>query len=79
VIPQAYNNVNVNVLLLIALLINGVILYGSLRINKLAAPHPDTLRLIASMFIDPSIPGQVNYEKILKFIEYAMKKNYPDL
>ena len=34
-IPQAYNNVNVNVLLLIALLINGVILYGSLRINKL--------------------------------------------
>lgn len=44
-----------------------------------AAPHPDTLRLIASMFIDPSIPGQVNYEKILKFIEYAMKKNYPDL
>ncbi|VDI79629.1 Hypothetical predicted protein [Mytilus galloprovincialis] len=44
-----------------------------------AAPHPDTLRLIASMFIDPSIPGQVNYEKILKFIEYAMKRNYPDL
>ena len=48
-------------------------------LSQNAAPHPDTLRLIASMFIDPSIPGQVNYEKILKFIEYAMKKNYPDL
>ncbi|VDI16561.1 Hypothetical predicted protein [Mytilus galloprovincialis] len=48
-------------------------------LSQNAAPHPDTLRLIASMFIDPSIPGQVNYEKILKFIEYAMKRNYPDL
>ena len=48
-------------------------------LSQNAAPHPDTLRLIASMFIDPSKPGQVNYEKILKFIEYAMKKNYPDL
>ncbi|VDI16550.1 Hypothetical predicted protein [Mytilus galloprovincialis] len=47
-------------------------------LSQNAAPHPDTLRLIASMFIDPSIPGQVNYEKILKFIEYAMKRNYPD-